>query len=293
MSAIELNHEPARWTRRHPLHRVATRAFRWLSEKRLIKQRPGEVFEIVEHHLNLPTLPSNFKRLRITHVSDWHIGHLFTPDHLPAVVEAINALQGDLVALTGDFLDYSNKYLSPVIAAIKQIRAPLGVFSVLGNHDYIDNGPEIKHAFRMADLPLLINEHTMIAHGKHKLAVAGIDWANDDPNIDRLVDHTCDPIHGDAIRILLAHHPHALDAAARHGVHLVLSGHTHGGQVLLRRSQTNGRRSLGLGNMTFRYPQGHYARGNTHLFVTTGMGSAVPVRIKCPAEISVLEVGHG
>lgn len=293
MSRIQTNVEKKRWTRRHPLHEATSRALGWLVRRRLLKQCPGEVFQVRIHALKLPTLPANFPPLRIVHVSDWHVGHLFTPDHLPAVVEAINSLDADLIALTGDFLDYTNRHLTRVIEAVRELRAPLGVYSVLGNHDYMDNGPEVIHAFRMADLNLLLNEHVIIDHGKHQVAVAGIDWANDDANLARLIDHTCDPIHGDEIRILLAHHPHALDAAAQHGVHLVLSGHTHGGQVLFRPGKTNGRKSLGLGNVTFRYPQGHYARGNTHLFVTTGLGSAVPVRIRCPAEISVLEVGHG
>lgn len=290
MARLDLSKEADRWTRRHPLHDAASRVFAWLASRRLIRQRPGEVFNIHRHTLRLPSLPQSFKPLTITHVSDFHVGHVFTPDHLPAIVETINDLGSDMIAITGDLVDHSNYYLWSVLAAIRDLKAPLGVYSVLGNHDYIDSGPEIAHAFHMADLKLLMNQHELIEHHGHRLAIAGIDWATSDANLNRLVEHTCQPIHGEAIRILLAHHPHALDAAVHHGVNLVLSGHTHGGQVLLRKSQPHHRRSLGLGNMAFRYPQGHYVQGNTHLFVTTGLGSALPVRIGCPAEISVLEI---
>lgn len=285
--------EPTHWSPHHRWrHRVSTRAFRWLSRRRIIKSRPGERYRINRHVVHLAALPSDLRGLTITHLSDLHVGPIVRPEHLPAIVDRVNEIGTDLIANTGDTLDYSNKYLPAVVEALAELRAPMGVYHVLGNHDYRDSPAEVIRSFRKADLNLLVNEHAVVEVNDHHIAVAGIDWAQREENIGRLVDHTCDAICHADLRVLLAHHPHALDAATRHGVDLVLSGHTHGGQFVLRKNR-HGRESVGLGNMAFRYPQGHYRRGNTHLHVTNGIGGSFPLRYRCPAEISVLELQPG
>lgn len=275
--------------RRHRLrHAVSTRAFRWLAERRLIRAVPGERFEVNPHALHLPHLPEGLDGLRIVHLSDLHVGKILTPAHLPAIVEAVNALEADLVAVTGDLLDFSNRYLPDVVEAVGAMRAALGVFTVLGNHDYRESGRQVVRAFRQAELDLLVNDHVTVETDGGTIVVGGIDWAEEDARLQGYVRRTCAGMEAGDLRLLLAHHPHALDFAARCDVDLVLSGHTHGGQVLLRHMRPHARESLGLGNFKWRYPQGHYIRGRTHLFVTNGLGGSFPLRIRCPAEISVL-----
>lgn len=287
--------EPSRWKRYHRVrHALSTRAFGWLARRRMLRCAPGERFVVNEQELRLPRLPTDLDGLRIAHVSDLHVGPLMRPEHLPPIVAAINDLGADLIANTGDIVDYSNHYLSPVVGALGKLKAPLGVYHVLGNHDYRDAAAEVVHAFRMADLSMLVNEHVRVEVHSHRLAVAGIDWAERDRSLARLVHRACEGIYGDDLRVLLAHHPHALDAASRHNVDLVLSGHTHGGQVILRKGAAHSPRpSLGLGNLNFRYPQGHYQKGRTHLFVTNGLGGSFPLRFRCPAEINVLRLRPG
>lgn len=259
----------------------------------MITNRPGEQFRVVEHDLHLPGLPADLEGLRIAHLSDLHVGQLLRPDHLPAIMDAVNATGADLIANTGDMLDYSNRYLGEVVEALAKLRAPLGVYSVLGNHDHRDHSGEVVHAFEHAGLNLLVNGYAYAKVHEHTIAIAGIDWAESDENLRLLVNRTCGGLHGDDLRLLLAHHPHALDAAVRHDVDLVLSGHTHGGQFVFRPSRTHERESFGLGNLNFRYPQGHYQRGPTHLFVTNGIGSSFPLRFRCPPEISLLTLHPG
>ncbi len=282
--------ESDHWKSHHRLrHRVSTRAFNWLSRRRVIRHRPGEQFRIKRHAVAIADLPAAFDGMTIAHLSDLHVGNILRPDHLPAIVDAVNEVGADLIANTGDILDHSNRYLPPAVEALSQLEAPLGVYHVLGNHDYRDDARVVRDAFGEAGLNLLVNTHAPLRHNGGALAVAGIDWAGHPVNIRRLVRHTCEPIEPVDLRILLAHHPHALDTAVSYDVDLVLAGHTHGGQVVIRKNR-GGRESLGLGNMRWRYPQGHYVRRRTHLHVTNGVGGSFPLRFRCPAEISVLEL---
>jgi len=290
-------HQPLerhKFKRSHRLrHAVSTRAFRWLSRRTKLSGCPTKGFAVRTERIRLQRLPANLAGLRIVHISDLHVGTILTPDHLPAIVQAVNDLEADLIVNTGDLIDYSNKYLASIVEATTQMHAPLGVFTVMGNHDHRDNAYEIQHAFRMADLPLLVNEHVMVRCNDHDIAIAGIDFVESDANLHRLVHLTCEGISRDELRILLAHHPHAFEPAQRHGVDLVLSGHTHGGQFVFRNSRTHGRDSIGLGNLKWRYAQGHYQKAMTHLYVTNGLGGSFPLRFRCPAEISVLELHPG
>jgi len=271
-------------------HHVSTRAYRWLERRRLVRGTPSRGFAVTSHRLNLPKLPEALSGLRIAHISDLHVGTILRIEHLRPIVRMVNDLHADLVVNTGDLIDASNRYLSAVVEATKRLRAPLGVYTVLGNHDHRDNPAEIVHAFHMAELPLLMNDNIDLEVNGHHIALSGIDYAESPQRLGALVAGTCNAVRDPALHILLSHHPHALDFASEYGVDLVLAGHTHGGQMLLRRTRPHRSESFGLGNLAFRYPQGHYQRGHTHLFVTNGLGGSFPIRFRCPAEISVLDL---
>ncbi|MBI1373805.1 MAG: hypothetical protein GC159_13860 [Phycisphaera sp.] len=271
-------------------HAIFTRGAVRLTGGRVARPRPGKDFDVNGRVVTLPKLPDALCGMTITHLSDPHVGELITPDHLPHIVESANELGGDLIAVTGDFVDFSNAYLPAVVDAMSKLEAPLGAWFVLGNHDYLDDGAEVCRAFKSAGLNLLMNEGHRLAFRDHAIALGGIDWADKPADLQRLVQHTCRAMPQQAdLRILLAHHPHAFDAAQELGIGLTLSGHTHGGQLIL--SNNHGKKgSIGLGNLAFRYTRGLYARGDSRLFVSSGVGSWFPVRIQCPAEITLLEL---
>ena len=270
-------------------HAMFTRGPVRLSRGRLNRVRPHKDFALTYRTIDLPRLPDALCGLRITHLSDPHIGELVTPDHLHHIVEAANAFESHLIAVTGDFIDFSNAYLPAVIDAMSRLKAPLGAWFVLGNHDYLDNADDLKHAFREAGLNLLLNEgRTLHFHG-HPVALGGIDWAERPPALRSAVRKAAAGMPKAELSILLAHHPHAFDAACRRGIDLTLSGHTHGGQLLL--SDRRGKKgSIGLANLGFKYTRGLYARGDHRLFVSSGVGSWFPLRFRCPAEITSLEL---
>lgn len=262
----------------------------WLSRGRVSQSKAVMNIAVNRHELALPQLPDALDGLRITHLSDLHIGKLVTPDRLPEIVNACNALEGDMIAVTGDFVDLSHSVLDDVVAAMKALKAPLGVHLVLGNHDYLHDGDKLIRSFRKAGLGLLLNDRITVEHAGCKIAIAGIDWAKSRTALARLVGSTVGPKRqrDDVdLSLLLAHHPHAFDAAHRRRVDLTLSGHTHGGQVAFKRRNGNGS-PISLANLAFRYPRGLYQRGTGYLYVNAGLGSWFPMRMNCPAEIASL-----
>ncbi len=273
----------------------------WISGGRLSRCNSVRCIDTVHRQIVLPQMPQAFEGLRVAHVSDLHIGHILGPECLPDIVDNVNALQGDMIAVTGDFVDLSVKVLDKVIPALQKLSAPLGVHMVMGNHDYLDDGPGLIRRFREAGLGLLLNESVHLEHQGARLHVSGIDFAHHHAKLGAFVDHTFARGSGNGngggavgangepsdLRLLLSHHPHAFDHACRHDVHLTLAGHTHGGQVVV--SANRGKRgSIGLGSLGFRYPRGLYRKGHHYLYVTTGVGSWFPLRVKCPAEIACL-----
>lgn len=276
-------------------HAAFTRAPVWLSRGKLAEVDPRQCPARTCRNLVLPELPDALDGLKIAHISDLHIGHLITPAHLPRIVEMTAAIQGDIVAITGDFVDFTHDVLDDVIAALQKLSAPLGVWMVPGNHDYLEDGPALVKRFRQAGLNLLLNETRMLDHEGNRIALGGIDWCQGVAEMESAVRTTATAMNGHGntdLRILLAHHPHAFDEAVRCGVHVTLSGHTHGGQVML--SNRRGRKgSIGLGSLAFRYPQGLYQRGHHYLYVTSGVGSWFPLRVRCPAEVACLTLRSG
>jgi predicted MPP superfamily phosphohydrolase len=262
----------------------------WLTRGRLSRLRSLRRLHLVEREIALPDLPPALDGLRITHLSDLHVGDLIRPEKLAAVVDAANGMRGDLVAVTGDLVDFKLDVLDEVVGALGRLHAPLGVFLVPGNHDYLEDGPELLRRLRQAGLRVLVNETVDLQHHGAKVRVAGIDYAPHRRQLALLVRRdvrTAGPWRGPGLRLLLSHHPDAFDAACRHGIDLTLSGHTHGGQLLL--SNRRGHKgSIGLGSLAFQYPRGLYRRGGHHLYVSSGVGSWFPWRVRCPAEIACL-----
>ena len=262
----------------------------WLSRGRVVNARSVQHIHSINRDIHTEHLPESLHGLRITHLSDLHIGHLHLPDLLPGIVDRCNRFEADVIAVTGDLVDLSLEPLDKVIEAMKHLTAPLGVYFVAGNHDKLLDGRRFAARMRQAGLKLLHNETTMVRARGCRIAIAGIDFERRRRALGQVVGDTLnrDPdFQGADLRLLLAHHPDAFEAAARHGVDLTLSGHTHGGQVMLS-NQRGKKGSIGLGSMTYRYPHGLYRRGHYHLHVTSGTGTWFPMRLKCPAEVACL-----
>jgi uncharacterized protein len=230
----------------------------------------------------LRRLPQALDGFRIVHLSDLHYGPFVEARHLERAIEAANRLKPDLIALTGDYISQERGYAAPCAELVGRLRAPHGVFAVLGNHDHWTDAKLIADLFRAEGIRVLINEGLRIDVRQESFWLAGVD--------DTMVGLEDLPLalagsSDSELKLLLAHNPVILRRAARADIDLVLSGHTHGGQVTLRpeknRSGRPRRRMLrGLGR-----------RANTQIYVTRGLGTVVlPIRYGCPPEVSVLEL---
>lgn len=248
-------------------------------------------FRINKYDLPAPWLPSRLRGMTLTHVSDLHVGRLYRPLYLPRLVDAVNHLNSDIVLFTGDLVDVSNDMLPPSIAAMRELESRHGVFLSIGNHDMIDNRREFVETVQGAGLTLLLNQRRSIDIGGERLCIAGLDFTRT-PEFHvgyskRLMDGY--KLDAEGSCIALAHHPHAFDALADAGVPLTLSGHTHGGQLMLRPPRADGEgdtsRDVGAGEFLYKYLRGFYRRGPNSLFVNSGVGNWFPIRINAPAEI--------
>ena len=237
----------------------------------------------IEHErIHLSRLPKAFDGFRIVQLSDIHHGPFSNREQIERAVDTANRLQPDIIALTGDYISKERHYAAPCAEMLGNLKAKYGVYAVLGNHDHWTDAALITDLFRAEGITVLINEGMHFEKNGASIWLAGVD--------DTMVgledlSLALAGARDDEMKLLLAHNPIILRRAARASVDLVLSGHTHGGQVAIRgeRSTVRGARKRllkGLGRLS-----------NTQIYVNRGLGTVVlPIRYGCPPEISLLEL---
>jgi predicted MPP superfamily phosphohydrolase len=242
---------------------------------------------VVSVRIPLRGLPPALEGLRIVQISDIHVGPTIKHGYLEAIVERVNALQPDVIAVTGDLVDGSVAELAAHVAPLARLRARHGVFFVTGNHEYYSGVHGWVDELTRLGLRVLHNEHVVLQHDGAALVLAGVtDFSGHhfDPA------HRSDPVAAlrgappDAVRVLLAHQPRSAAAAAEAGFDLQISGHTHGGQFL---------------PWTFfvpfqqPYTAGLHQLGRLSVYVSRGTGYwGPPKRLGAPSEIGELRLAR-
>ncbi len=261
-----------------------------------------ERFRLVvnEVTVTVPGLPEQFRGLRMVQISDWHVGTFGTDTaFVSRTVDEINALRPDVVVFTGDIVNRHSHELKPFTGVLSRLHAPMGVYSVLGNHDYGDYyswpSEEAHHADadtlrameRRMGWNVLSNATAYLRRGSDSLALVGVENIGEPPFSTYGDLSLAYPDAGDsAPKILLSHNPaHWLDSIADNpdvNIALTLSGHTHAMQMR-------------VGNFSpavWKYPTwgGLYSdRAGHHLYVNTGLGTVgLPMRIGATPEITVI-----
>lgn len=230
---------------------------------------------VTRNTLRMRGLAPSFEGLRIALLTDIHLSALVPPEDVIRAVSLANSEKPDLVVLGGDYITRGDRrFAEPVAELLAPLEAPEGVFGVLGNHD--DN-KYMPAALRRHHVTVLRDRLSRIERKGDILTLGGIDfWTRDLQGISKALNGAREPV------LLLAHDPMRLIEAAKLGVPAVLSGHTHGGQIVIP----------GIGPLGARmYPvsAGLAARGATQIYVSRGIGTVyVPVRINCPPEVSII-----
>lgn len=237
----------------------------------------------VEHHaIHLRRLPTSFDGFRVVHLSDTHHSAFTSRQQIERAVETANRLHPDIIALTGDYISHERQFAAPCAEMLGRLRARYGVYAVLGNHDHWTDAALITDLFRAEGITVLINQGMRFELENEAFWLAGVD--------DTMVgledlSLALAGARGDEMKLLLAHNPIILRRAARAGVDLILSGHTHGGQVTLRSERG------ASGKPRRRLLRGLGHQGETQIYVTRGVGTVIlPIRYGCPPEVSLLEL---
>jgi uncharacterized protein len=236
--------------------------------------------EILRYEVTLPGWPEEFSGLSIVQLSDIHYGPYIPLDFIKVVMEAARKLKPDLFVFTGDYVSVQDG-IPDLPGLFKGFKAPLGVYGLLGNHDYWSDAARIKKILEDDGVKVLINEVVSFKRKGRTLALMAVD----DYWVGQRDDRPLLEAQGDA-RILLAHQPAHLKLAKRLGAHLQISGHCHGGQICfpligpLIVPAAEGRK----------YAGGFVREGNTTLFVHRGISGYPPIRTLCPPEIVELVI---
>lgn len=236
----------------------------------------------------LPNLPQALDGMTIAHLSDLHVGQFSSPEMLLSMVDASNSLKADLTLFTGDLINHDPSYLAQAMGALRALSPEVVLCE--GNHDQGSVRIPFEQTLKENGFCLLIDETvTRMVRGV-PVQLLGLRWCgpanwqnrHDERDMAATVQNLLEKRDPAAFPILLAHHPHAWDYSG--DVTLTLSGHTHGGQLMLSEHR-------GFGPAMFRYWTGLYTRpanGDTPakaLVVSNGLGNWFPLRINAPAEL--------
>ena len=233
--------------------------------------------------LPIAALPKELDGITIAQVSDMHVGRFTNGEVLQKMVRMVNEMRADLVLLTGDLINDALADLDTGLELTRALEPRFGLAIIEGNHDLIENPAEFERRVRASGIPFLLDESTIIDVHGFPVQLFGLSWTRihgqgRDAAIAAAVKKLLEQREAGAFPILMAHHPHAFDAAADARLPLTLSGHTHGGQLMLNEQ-------LGFGPALFRYWSGLYQRDQSKLIVSNGVGNWFPLRVNAPAEI--------
>lgn len=253
--------------------------------------------------VKLPNLPKSFDGMRIAQVSDIHSGSFFNKTAVKGGVEMAMKEKPDMIFFTGDLVNNESTEVKEYIDVFNKLRAPLGVYSVTGNHDYGDykswsskedkqqNFKDLMEAHKLLGFDLLMNENRFVEQGGEKLAILGIEnWGAGRFSKYGKLDQAYAGTEEASAKILLSHDPSHWDAQVRQeykDIDLMLSGHTHGFQFGVE----IGGFKWSPSQYAYKQWAGLYQEGEQFLYVNRGFGYlGYPGRVGMPPEITILEL---
>ncbi len=243
-----------------------------------------EEIDLVEIDIELDNLGWNFQNFRILNLTDIHLGQWIDPEYLEELVDYVNTLNIDLITLTGDYVSYViDGYDESLEQSFRKLKAEYGKFGVLGNHDHWMGQDKIREIFKNSGIVDLSNDVYTLEKNGDFLNICGVDSCTVcADNLDKVLAK----MREDTPSILLAHEPDfAKESSKTKKFDLQISGHSHGGQLIIPKFETTPFR----GPDSRRYPVGLYKVGNMIQYTSKGLGTnSFRIRINCKPEITII-----
>lgn len=252
-------------------------------------------YEIDHKNITIENLPPELRGTTITLLSDIHAGQYMNEKEMREYADVINSLESDIVCIPGDFVNFESRDIHMLTSAFRDVKAKHGIYGSLGNHDFFQDADYVAGALNNeSPIQLMRNEHRVINIKGKKLYMLGIDdTQSSGARMDEVLKYygamddylkNNDPEFANSPKVLLCHKPYGFDTLAAKEIDLVLSGHTHGGQVVPLKF---GSFNLSFAATVSKYIEGIYKIGKSNMYVSRGIGSVgLPIRINCPPEIT-------
>ena len=240
--------------------------------------------DVIEVDIELDNLGWDFHNFRILNLCDIHMGQWINPEYLDDLIDYVNTLNYDIVTLTGDYVSYViDGYDEALKKSLGKLKSPGGKFGVLGNHDHWMGSDKIREIFDQCDIVDLSNDVRLLSRGDDKLNLAGVDSCTvcaDD------LDTVLTKLDREYPTVLLAHEPDFAHESSKTGrIDLQISGHSHGGQLIIPIVETTPFR----GPNSTKYPVGLYKVGEMTQYTSKGLGTnSFRIRINCKPEITII-----
>ena len=241
-----------------------------------------ELFDLVNVNVKINDLPFTFHNYRIINLTDIHLGQWISPEYLNGVADYVNSLNPDMITLTGDYVSYILEgYENDLLDSFKKLKAKDGKFAVLGNHDHWAGAEEIREILKKSDIIDLSNDVYTLEKDGEKLNISGVDSLT--VGADDL-DKVLEKLPHDGASILLVHEPDFAKVSSKTDrFDLQMSGHSHGGQLVIPGVETTPFRC----SYSIKYPVGAYKVNNMIQYTSKGLGTnSFWIRVNCKPEIT-------
>lgn len=239
-----------------------------------------------ERELAFGNLAAELDGYKIAQLSDVHLGLFFSLDRLEQLLDDIVVRQPDILVITGDFIDDINMVQDMAAILDKYYdKFPQGIWFIWGNHEYFRDFTRIEQALKGTRVKILRNSHALLKNAARPLYLLGVDYPWERSETARaaecqsMLDEAMTGVPHNATKVLLTHHPAIIDNAFAADIDLTLAGHTHGGQIEIF--------GVCLLPASYKYLRGLYEENGAYAYVNNGAGSWFPIRLGCPAEVTM------
>lgn len=240
------------------------------------------LIEVKHIYIKDPDIPSSFNNLKAAFISDIHHGPFFSVRRVKELVAKANKIKPDIILLGGDYVFSSSRYIEPCFKELKFLNAPLGKFGVLGNHDHWENPVLTRQSMQKAGIVVLNNSASWVYKGNERIKIGGVGelWTDIQD-----IYPTVKGVSEEDFVVLLSHNPEYVESLKEYNVDIVLSGHTHGGQVTFFGLWA----PLFFSNYGQKYRSGVVDTEYTKVIISNGVGTTIfPARFFARPQIVLL-----